>query len=100
MAKTLTILEKKKRNQRLLIIIGVIFFLSAIVLFSGLNRDSGPTELDTVDTGSARQAAQVIIQDVTIPRPFFEDKFLEGFTKYIPISTPSSWGREDPFVSF
>jgi len=100
MAKTLTILEKKKRNQRLLIIIGVIFFLSAIVLFVGLNRDAGPTGPATVNTGATRQAAQVIIQDVTIPRSLFEDKLLEGFTKYIPISAPSSWGREDPFVSF
>ncbi|MDP4010478.1 MAG: hypothetical protein Q8P37_01300 [Candidatus Spechtbacteria bacterium] len=100
MAKQLTILEKKKKNQRLLIIIGVIFFLSAIVLFMGLNRDSGPIGPSTVDPGATRQAAQVIIQDVTIPRSLFEDKLLEGFMKYIPISAPSSWGRENPFTSF
>ncbi|MEX2145031.1 MAG: hypothetical protein WD712_01500 [Candidatus Spechtbacterales bacterium] len=101
MAKALTPIERRKKNQRLILVMAVVFLLTGGVLFIGL-RGGQPTvgQPNVVATEATRQAAQAIIQDVTIPKSFFDKEVLSEFTKYIPIAAPASWGRTDPFVSF
>lgn len=101
MAKTLTILERRKRNRRLAIIVATVISLTAIVLFMGLGKESGEGSISEFSNNETiLMIAEVVNRDVFIPESFFNDELLANFKEYVPIPAPASWGRDDPFIPF
>lgn len=94
-----TLIQKKKRQKQLLIVLGGIFVLTFVVLFVLPRAGGGPTPDLLQSPEGVQQAAQAIISEIAIPRDFFENKVLrENFFSYEPISAPLERGRSNPFA--
>lgn len=96
-----TITQQRKKQQRMLLALGFVVFLIAAVLFWGLSGRGNKLESlpqDDIISNIENEAAKAIMRDISIPRDFFNNKILQQFSSYKPISAPAQSGRDNPFA--
>lgn len=85
------------RKQYITFVVGVVVALLFLLIVSSVISAFLVDESE-IANDEAMQAAQGIIEEVTIPTDFLRNGPLQDFAPYSPLQPPAEAGRENPFA--